>query len=267
MAKFIKAGIIVLLVLAAGMAQAAQTLTTSGHPQYPPVMWKEGNKIVGVGPELTRILFKDMKVTVKSPYLGTWDKVQEQAKQGKIDVLAGLYMTEERKAFYEYSHPFVKDPVVIFVAKGKAFPYAKWDDLIGKKGASTIGDSFGQKFDTFIAEKLTVTRLPKVEEIFAKLIDGSADYFIFAKYSGVFEAEKLGIADKIEYLPVEASVENFYLGFSKRSSFVKYLPELNKKIDELMKDGTVDRLVKEYTDRYRKSIADQKQKPAKKSAK
>jgi polar amino acid transport system substrate-binding protein len=267
MTRHITIAIVAVLLMTTGMVRAAETVIASGHPQYPPVMWKEGKNIVGVGPELTRMVFNDLKIQVKSPYMGTWDKVQDQAKQGKIDVLVGLYMTEERKASFEYSRAFVKDPVVIFVAKGKTFPYAKWDDLIGKKGISTTGDSFGHAFDKFIVEKLTVTRLAKVEDIFAKLIDGTADYFIYAKYSGVFESDKLGIADKVEYLPVNASVEDFYLGISKKSSFVKYLPEINKKLEEFVKDGTVDKLVQKYTEIYKKSIAARKQKGAKKDTK
>jgi polar amino acid transport system substrate-binding protein len=252
--------IIALCLIIGGLAEAAETLIASGHPQYPPIMWKEGKSIVGVGPELAAMLFKDLQVTVRSPYVGTWDKVQDQAKQGKVDVLVGLYMTEERKSFFEYSHPYTKDPVVIFVAKGKAFPYAKWDDLIGKKGISTVGDSFGQEFDKVIAEKLTVARSTDVEGCFAKLFDGTADYFIYAKYSGIFKSEKLGLADRMEYLPVNACVEDFHIGIAKKSPYAKYLPEINKRLDELVKDGTVERLVQQYTERYRQSMAAEKEK-------
>lgn len=248
------------ILLTGGLSQAADILTASGHPQYAPIMWKEHKSIVGAGCELVQLLFRDLNITVKTPYRGRWDKVQDEAKQGRIDILVGLYMTEDRKAFFEFSNPYAKDPVVIFVAKGKAFKYAKWEDLIGKKGTTTIGDSFGQQFDKFISEKLTVTRTAKVEENFAKLIDGRADYFIYAMYSGMFESEKIGIADKVEFLPVNASVENFYIGISKKSPFVKYLPEINKKLDELINNGTVDQLIQKYADKYRKTIIDQKKK-------
>ncbi len=33
-----------------------------------------------------------------------------------------------------YSEPYTTDPVVIIVAKGKAFPFDSWDVLIGKNG-------------------------------------------------------------------------------------------------------------------------------------
>lgn len=250
----------VVILLFATTAQASEVLNASGHPQYPPIMWKEGGSIIGAGPELVKLLFKDLNVTVRSPYRGEWDKVQEEARSGKTDVIVGLYMTEERKKYLEYSNPYARDPVVIFVAKNKAFKYAKWDDLIGKKGTTTIGDSFGQAFDKFIAEKLTVTRSAKVEENFAKLADGRADYFIYSMYSGLFESERLGISEIIEFLPINVSVENFYIGVSKRSPFVKYLPQINKKLDALIMDGTVDRLIEKYADQYRNVVLNQKKK-------
>jgi polar amino acid transport system substrate-binding protein len=249
---FVAAAMCLMLSSTAG---ASETLIASGHPEYAPIMWKENNAIVGAGPEIVRLIFKDLNVTVKTPYVGDWDKVQQEAKEGRVDVLVGLYMTQDRKAFFEYSNPYAKDPVVVFVAKGKAFPYDKWDDLIGKKGTTTVGDSFGQAFDKFLTEKLTVTRSEKVEENFSKLLKGRADYFIYAMYSGIFEADKLGLAKKVELLPKEVCVENWYIGISKKSPYVKYLPQINKKLDELINNGTVDRLIEKYGSQYRKSIA------------
>ncbi|MDD3845587.1 MAG: transporter substrate-binding domain-containing protein [Syntrophorhabdaceae bacterium] len=257
MKRYLMLAVAAMCLLLSGIAQA-ETLIASGHPQYPPIMWKENNTIVGAGPELVRLLFKDLNVTVNSPFCGDWDKVQQEAKEGKVDLLVGLYMTEDRKAFFEYSNPYAKDPVVAFVARGKRFPYSKWDDLIGKKGTTTVGDSFGQVFDRFLSEKLTVTRSAKVEQNFSKLIKGRADYFVYAMYSGLFEADKLGITNKVEILPKEICVENWYIGISKKSPYVKYLPQINKKLDELIDNGTVDRLIEKYGSQYRRTIANKK---------
>ncbi len=253
----------VMCLMFPGIAPASETLVASGHPEYAPIMWKDGNNIVGAGPELVKLLFKDLKVTVKTPYSGNWSKVQQEAKEGRVDVLVGLYMTQDRKAFFEYSNPYAKDPVVAFVARGKRFPYAKWDDLIGKKGVTTVGDSFGQAFDKFLSQKLTVTRSATVEESFSKLLKGRADYFIYAMYSGLFEADKLGITNEVELLSKEICVENWYIGFSRKSPYVKYLPQINKKLDELINNGTVDRLIEKFGSQYRRSITKKKGNPAK----
>jgi len=240
--------------LTANLVHAAKIIEVSGHPEYPPVMWQEGDNIVGVGPEIVKMAFEDIGITVNSKFKGSWTQVEKSIKDGDVDVLAGVYMTAQRKLFMDYSIPFMKDPVVIFVAKGKTFPYKKWDDLIGKNGTTTIGDSFGHEFDKFIAGKLTISRSLKAEGNFNKILSEEADYFISAMYSGLIEAERLGISDKIEYLPVYATSETFYISISKESKFLRYLPKVNEKIEKLIKDGTVDRLIDEKMKYYIEGI-------------
>lgn len=237
-------------ILTANLVYAAKTIIISGHPEYPPVMWQEGDNIVGVGPEILKMAFEGLGITVDSKFKGSWTQVLESTKEGDIDAVAGIYMTAQNKTFFNYSIPFMKDPVVIFVAKGKTFPYEKWDDLIGKKGTTTIGDSFGKEFDKFISGKLTISRTLKIEGNFNKIISGEADYFISSMYSGLIEAGKLGISDKIEYLPVFATAETFYIGMFKESKFLRYMPQINEKIEKLVKDGTVDKLIDEKMKNY-----------------
>ncbi|MCX5810961.1 MAG: transporter substrate-binding domain-containing protein [Proteobacteria bacterium] len=244
----------VAFILTANLVYAAKTIIATGHPEYPPVMWQEGDNIVGVGPEIVKMAFGEIGITVDSKFKGSWTQVQEGIKEGAIDMMVGIYMTAQYKTFMNYSVPYMKDPVVIFVEKDKTFPYKKWDDLIGKKGTTTIGDSFGKEFDKFIAGKLTISRFLKAEDNFNKLLSAEADYFISALYSGLVEAEKLGISDKIEYLPAYATAEMFYISISKESKFIRYLPQINEKIEKLVKDGTVDKLIDEKMKYYLEGI-------------
>ena len=237
-------------ILTVNLVYAAKTTIASGHPEYPPVMWQEGDNIVGVGPEIVKMAFSELAITVDSKYKGSWTQAQQAIKTGDIDIIVGIYMTPQNKTYMEYSIPYMKDPVVIFVAKGRTFPYKKWDDLIGKKGTITIGDSFGKEFDKFIANKLTISRFLRVEDNFNKILSGEADYFISALYSGLIGAEKLGISNNVEYLPTYATAEMFHIAISKDSKFIRYFPQINEKIEKLVKDGTVDNLIDEKMKYY-----------------
>jgi polar amino acid transport system substrate-binding protein len=230
------------------------TAVVSGHPEYPPIMWKQNDKITGAGVELIKLVFVPLGVNIKSVYSGDWSAAQQDLKSGKIDALVGVYMTDERKPYMDFTAAYTKDPVVIFVSKGRAFPFEKPEDLIGRKGVSTTGDSFGQAIDAFIASELDVKRSVTVKENFDRLISSEADYFIFAMYSGIFESKKLGIYDKVEYLKKYAAVENFYFGISKNSRLVPLIPKANKRIEKLVKDGTVDKLIKKYSMIYEHDV-------------
>ncbi len=226
------------------------TLSASGHPDYPPVMWQEGDYIAGVGTEVLKLALEELSIGVDSIFQGSWRQVLERATDGQIDAVVGVYITEERKKAFEFSAPYMKDPVVIFVAKGNSFPYAKYEDLIGKRGARTVGDSFGPEFDKFIVRKLAVTSAFTVEDNFDRLLSGEADYFVCSMQLGLLEADRLGITHKIEYLPTNVVSENLYIAISKNSKYVKYMPEINKKIEALIKDGAIDKLIEEKRTAY-----------------
>ena len=213
------------ILVSSNLLAGELTAVVSGHPEYPPIMWKQNDRITGAGVELMKLVFEPLGVNIKPVYKGDWATAQQEFKNGRIDALVGVYMTDERKPYMDFTSAYTKDPVVIFVAKGKAFPFEKPEDLIGKKGVSTTGDSFGQVLDAFIATKLTVQRSATVKENFDKLISAEADYFIFAMYSGIFESKKLGIYDKVEYLKKYAAVENFYFGISKNSKLAPPYPQ------------------------------------------
>jgi polar amino acid transport system substrate-binding protein len=233
---------------------AGEVAVASGHPEYPPIMWKDGNAIIGVGPDIVKRAFGELGIKVDCRFAGNWAQVQEAQKKGDVDVLVGVYVTEGRRAVMEYSVPYAQDPVVVFTARGNTFAFRGWDDLIGKKGTTTTGDSYGQAFDAFMAAKLNVERSATVKENFDRILSGKADYFVFSLYSGLFEAGKLNLSGKIEYLKEPVTVESFHISIGKKSKYLSRLPEINRTIERMIKEGAVARLTEEYTKRYEASV-------------
>src|SRR5262245_60682157 len=142
------------------------TIVASGHPEWPPIMFQRGSVIDGVGPALVIKIFDALGVPVRFPFTGTWDEVQAKARAGEVDILVAAYKTAERETYMVYSDPYTTDPVAIFVARGKAFPFGTFDDLIGKRGIAMVGDSYGQAFDDFAAARLALRRVTTSDEAF-----------------------------------------------------------------------------------------------------
>lgn len=221
-----------------------KVLIASGHPEWAPIMWQSGDNIIGAGADLVSKICIDLKIVCDIKYTGVWDKVQEQVKNSNTDLLVAAYKTDERQTYMNYSEPYTTDPISVFIKKGNNFTYAKWDDLIGKKGVLMTGDSYGQDFDKFISDKLTVERVNTAKEAFDKIISGSADYFIYAKYSGKMEIKKDNYTDLVEILPTNVAEENFYITIGKKSAFAKYMPQINELIAKYKADGTINNLIK-----------------------
>lgn len=209
-------------------------------------MFQNGNVIDGAGPALVKRIFNDLGINVAVRHTGTWDEVQAQARTGEVDVLVAAYKTAAREEYMLYSDAYTTDPVAIYVKAGQAFPFASWNELIGKRGVAMVGDSYGQTFDDFAVANLELTRVTTVAAAYAMVASGQADYLLYALYSGDDYLENSGQAAAFEHLPTFVNEEPFYITISKESPFVQYLDEINDAIARLKADGTIDALIEQY---------------------
>jgi len=151
--NIIIASLICLIVCSYTIATKENPIIISGHYDWKPVMWQEGSEIVGIGPDVVKDVFNDIGIKSNSPYVGSWEQVQQKAKMGDIDIIVALYKTEERGEYLYFSDPYIVDPISVFVKEDNEFdPQAK-EDLLGKKGIVTVGDSYGQQIDNMISSK------------------------------------------------------------------------------------------------------------------
>ena len=229
---------------AAFAADDCTKITVTGHPQYPVIAFKEGDRMAGAAPMLVEAIAKDLKIPVEAKFMGSWADAQEATREGKADMIVGIYYNDERATYLDYVQPaFMYDPVAVFVAKGKAFPFTGQDDLIGKKGVTNQGESYGTEFDAFIKDKLDVARSDGIDDAFADLLSGKADYVIAGYYPGLAEADKDGIEDKVEALnPALLSAEMF-VAFSKKSPCRSLAPEFGQGITAMTTDGRFHKML------------------------
>jgi len=216
----------------------------TGHPEWWPIMYRDTDKIAGLGADLTGLISNDLSISISCEYEGNWENAQQLVRDGNVDMLMAAYKTAEREQYYDFSDPYITDPVAIFVSVQSSLVYSGWSDLIGKRGIALSGDSYGEEFDQYIVDNLTMERVGTVAEALAKLSNGEADYFVYAYYSG----EK-AIADYPgQYNAIQPFIteENFYIAISKKSSLRNYLSQINVAIKKYKEDGTIDRLLQNY---------------------
>lgn len=230
----------------AEVAGSCDTLVITGHPDYPPVAWAADGEIVGASTELVASIAKKLKVqSISSKDFGSWDNAQKAIKSGQADVIFGIYKNEVRQRYMNYIEPsYMVDPVSIVVRKEQVLKYEKWADLIGLKGVTNEGESYGNKFDSYITEKLTVDRLKGAGASFDALLNRQGDYLIIGLYPGTMEARKRNIMSKLEFLPQPLVVANMYIAFSKKSKCYESLKEgFSAAITQARSSGKVKRLL------------------------
>ncbi len=232
-------------------ATAADVLIASGHTQYPPFMYRDGDEIIGVGPELTKMIFAEVGVEVISRHVGPWERVMRQAQSGKIDLIVGAYKTKERESFLLFpKEHYLEEPVVIFINKNNRFSFDRWQDLNNRFGATVIGESWGNEFDHYAEQNLNIQRLVQITQGFKMIERNRLDYAIYALYPGKINLMKLGLQDSIVALPKLVDAPRAYQAFSKKSPFTRYLDYYSQRIGELKQDGTIQKLIDRHMQHY-----------------
>jgi len=251
MKRFLCLSVFVALALTGNATFAADEcvkITATGHPQYPVIAYKDGDNIVGAAPSLVEAIGKAINVPVESKYMGTWEDAQAAVRDGKADMIFGIYYNDERATYLDYVQPaFTYDDVAVFVVKGKEFPFTGKDDLIGKKGVTNQGESYGTEFDAFMKDKLDVARAAGIDAAFKDLLDGKADYLIAGYYPGLAEAAKDGIKGKVVPLDQALLSQEMFVAFSKKSACRSLADKFGQQITVMTTDDSYDKMVTDAT--------------------
>ncbi|MPW31438.1 transporter substrate-binding domain-containing protein [Agarivorans sp. B2Z047] len=237
----------VLLIGLSTDTHAQKRLKYSSHPTEAPISWanEEGN-LIGVGPKLVELIFDELGITTE-PVLLPWKRAVSGAYQGSIDLINSIYFTEERADYLVYCDPYYsEDRIVIITNKENQLPLITLNELIGLTGGSIIGDSWGVEFDSFIANKLDIDKVKYFEQNIGKLLTGRIDYVIASEFNAKIQLAKLGYKDQFSLSFAPVKTEKVYMAFSKHSPFVKYLPQVNRKLQEMKDSGEIKQLEDYY---------------------
>jgi len=213
-----------LLCGAAALAQSAtpacRQLVASGNPQYPPYLWRDANdenRLVGANAEMLAWLSKELGLSIEARYVGPWGRVQEEMRAGRIDMIAGAFLTMARTEYMDYFHPpFRETRSVVWVREGSRLSYRRWSDLAPLQGITVISNSFGEEFDRYARDHLKIAQVASLEQALQMLQRSRADYLVYEDSPAAAYQARLGIDGLKPLLPAVAS-EPLYLTLSHRS--------------------------------------------------
>jgi polar amino acid transport system substrate-binding protein len=247
----------------AGCSSSAPTVTVTpvtpavctsfvltGHPSYPPVAWKSGNTLTGGGIDVVARLARASGVKMSVLAQPTWEDAQLAVRDGRADAIVGIYKTKQREVYFDYLTPaLAPDPSAVVIRAGEPFDYQNWDSLIGKRGVVGAGESYGSKFDAFLAAKLTTYSVPTLADVFAQVLASKADYGLSGYYTAVTSAPK-GIA----FASKDFVTEDLYLAFGKQSRCGTALASaFSAGIAQMKSAGTIDRIFARELKRYERT--------------
>lgn len=213
-------------------------LTISTSPDFPPFEYTDDNgNIVGIEPDMMKLICEKIGLELVIDAMD-FDSALLAAQQGKSDaVVSGVTVTEDRKLVYDFTNTYITitQGIVSKEANNVTMDTLK-DQTIGVQRGTTghiyAEDDFGEDsvvaYDTYT----TVFQALMNDQVSCILMDDAVAKAYVAQNPGL-------VLNASTYEP-----ENFAFGISKGNTAL--LEAVNKALDELIADGTVQKLIDQY---------------------
>ncbi|WP_173259183.1 amino acid ABC transporter substrate-binding protein [Streptococcus sp. 5905] len=222
-------------------------VATNASPK--PFNYEENGELTGYEIEVVRAIFKDSdKYDVKfekTEWSGVFAGLDADRYQMAVN---NISYTKERAEKYLYAAPTAKNPNVLVVKKDDN-SIKSLDDIGGKSTEVVQGTTTAKQLEDYNkqhADNPTVLNYTKADfqQIMSRLSDGQFDYKIFDKIGVETVIKNQGLDNlKVIELPSDQQPYVYPLlakGQDELKSFV------DKRIQELYKDGTLEKLSKQF---------------------
>jgi polar amino acid transport system substrate-binding protein len=236
---------------------SCRQLVASGNPQYPPYLWRDPedeSRLIGANTELMQLLSKELGLPIDVRYVGPWGRVQEEARNGRIDLIAGAFFTLARTEYMDYFYPaFRETRSVIWTRASSKLNYRRWSDLATLQGITVINNSFGEDFDRYAKESLKISQVASLEQAIQMLQRSRADYLVYEDGPAAAYLAKMNIGDMKALTPAVAN-ENLYLTLSHHSACNsgELRGRIARALYKLTRQGVMNALVEKHIQLWRR---------------
>lgn len=199
-----------------------QTLVASGNSEYPPFLWRKSDtslELEGVNRFIIEELSRRTGIDIQLIYVGPWSRAQSEVENGRVDLMAGAFYTHLRSGYMDYFIPaMLKTSSAVWQNKRNPFPFGRKEDLRDRLGVTVINNSFGQDFDQYAQQHLSILSVASVSQALKMLATGRVDYALYEKSPASAYASLLGLSADIMPVSPDISTEDLHLTLSKRSA-------------------------------------------------
>lgn len=207
---------------------------------FPPYQFSdEKANPIGIDAEITKLLFENTGkkiIFTQEP----WDELMAKLyNTNKVDFLCGAEISDERKKMFDFSIPFYKRNIAIFVSNSSGI--TKLSDLVG---LIITGDrhSFVERQLGENKEKFRIMKTTSKEESFSLLKKKKVDAVIAPLEVGNYISKKIGLKIRV----IEDNDPGSSIAFMVKKGDTDTLEFINKRLKILIANGEIDKILKKY---------------------
>ncbi|NDV28599.1 ABC transporter substrate-binding protein [Desulfovibrio sp. JC010] len=244
-------------ILPTPAAQAEKAPFIIAHSELWPLLRTEENGTKsGIFYEIIYESMKRLNIKIKWEYY-PWARCQNHVESGIADAI--LTVPTDERATYTETHPtpFYHSYTQLFTYKG----HPKKDVMDKIKTPQDIKDTGltvitylgnGWNKDNIQPLGITTYEASEPENIWPMLARQRGDIIIEWPLAAWPEITNQNVSEKIILTNGTIASFPFHLLISKKSKYLKILPEFDQVIQNMLKDGTIKRIIKGYTQQVHK---------------
>ena len=217
-------------------------LIMATNAYFPPYEFYEGEQIVGIDAEIAAAVAEKLGLELVIQDM-EFDSIITAVATGAADFgLAGMTVTEDRLKEVDFSITYATGVQAIIVKEGS--PIASVDDLYGEGVTYKVGVQLGTTGDIYASDDFgaeRVSQYSKGNEAVAALLGGDIDCVIIDNQP----AESFVAANEGLVILESAYANEDYAACLAQNNDA-LLNAINKAIEELILDGTVDAIIAKY---------------------
>ena len=217
------------------------TLVMATNAYSQPYEYYEGDKIVGIDAEIAEAIAAKLGKTLKIEDM-QFDSILTAVQEGSVDFgMAGMTVTEERLESVNFTSSYATGIQSVIVKEDS--PITSVDDLFADDAAYKAGVQLGTTGDGYCTGDLGKVLMNIVP---AKV--AGVDRIVMTTPPGkdgkVNPSTLVAANEGLKILDTSYADEDYAICVAKENTAL--LDELNKAIDELTADGTIDAIVAKY---------------------
>lgn len=219
-------------------------LVMATNAYFPPYEYYDGDKIVGIDAEIAEKIAEKLGMTLKIEDM-EFATTLNAVEQGTVDfAMAGMTVTDKRLKQVNFTTSYANGVQAIIVKEDSAITCD--DDLFADGATFKVGVQQGTTGDTYASDDFKDTGVKVVQynngnNAILALKGGDIDCVIIDN-----EPAKAYVQanEGLKILETAYADEDYAIAVNKSNT--ELLEKLNKAIDELIKDGTIDGIIAKY---------------------
>ncbi|MDD3816284.1 MAG: transporter substrate-binding domain-containing protein, partial [Desulfocapsaceae bacterium] len=197
-------------------------------PEFAPFEFMEKDIYSGMTSDFVELLNKRLGLNMQVVKGLNWEEAVDGVKTGKIDILPCIGFTEERKAFLNFTKPYVNFHRVIITRTDMPF-ITGLNDIRHLRVAVQSNTSHAGYLKEYTS--ITPVSFPTLRESLLALENGKVDAFVGNVASSTYWIRKMNLSNLKVAAPVSQELQNLH--FAVRSDWPELVGILQKGLDSI----------------------------------